>query len=191
MKIIKFPKLNANIGFDIGNGIVNILLENSSLIPCRYKENFIIDDEEQDNITILYGNNNQSKYNIKLLELPIKSNKLYFLTVNLLCEYILIVQLEDRINIIRKKVLNFKNNSIINFKNSIDQNIMNHIKIIHRYKVLKKKIIKKLHSKNSSFPDILKKNIIIKLNDFENNINSFETQKIMDKIVLLKKKFIL
>ena len=34
MNIIKYPKLNANIGFDIGNGIVNILLENGSLYLC-------------------------------------------------------------------------------------------------------------------------------------------------------------
>ena len=103
---------------------------------------------------------------------------------------ILLVQHEDKFNILNKKILKFKNNSL-SFNNDIDQNTINNIKIIYIYKVLKIKIIKKINAQNSSFPDILKKNIIIKLNNFEDNINSLETQKIMDKIVLLKEKFIL
>jgi len=190
MDIIKYPKLNSNIGFDIGNGIMNILIQNCSLIPCKYKESFIIEDEEQNNISIFYGNNNQSKFNIHLIDLPVKSNKLHFLNINIINECILLVQLEDKFNILNKKILKFKNNSL-SFNNDIDQNTINNIKIIYIYKVLKIKIIKKINAQNSSFPDILKKNIIIKLNNFEDNINSLETQKIMDKIVLLKEKFIL
>uniref|UniRef100_A0A6C0J3D9 Uncharacterized protein n=1 Tax=viral metagenome TaxID=1070528 RepID=A0A6C0J3D9_9ZZZZ len=191
MDLIKYPKLNANIGFDIGNGIMNILLKNGSLIPCKYKESFIIDDEDQKNISIFYGNHNQNKFNIHLVDMLIKSNKLYFLTVNLINEYFLIFQLEDKLNILNKTIFKFKNKSIIINKNNINQNIINHIKISHMFKVLKKKIIKKLNCKKSNFPDILKKNIIIKLNNFDNNIETFETQKIMDKIILLKETFIL
>ena len=190
MDIIKYPKLNGNIGFDIGNGIMNILIKTCSLIPCKYKESFIIEDEEQNNISIFYGNNNQSKFNIHLIDLPVKSNKLHFLNINIINECILLVQLEDKLNIVNKKILNFKNNSIL-LNNNIDQNTINNIKIIHIFKVLKKKIIKKIYSKNFNFSDELKKNIITKINNLENNIDTFENQVIINKIILLKNKFIL
>ena len=190
MSIIKKIILNNNIGIDIGDGIMNNILEKNTIIPCKNIEKFIIEDENIKNIKIYYGNNIFSKNNFINTNFKIKPNKLHLLTINIINEFLLIIKLFNKNNLnYQKQILKLNNYYVDNLNYLIDKNIINKYKIIYIFKITKNKLIKSLKL-NDLLPENIKNKIIDNVVLFYDNIENYETQKIMEKINIIKLKFV-
>lgn len=184
--LITSSKINSGIGIDIGDGITNFIIKQDSIIPQDNIEKFIIKDFDIKKVIILEGKNNLSKNNIKICELPIEINKLFFINIKIIHSSFIFLSFYDKSNIIFNNIYKINNNNSI-----IDENInINKIKIIYLFEVTKKNIFKKIEN-NKLLPKIVSDSIKNKLNSIKNNLNNMEVQKIMEKIQLLKDKFLL
>lgn len=182
--LIKSNVITTGIGFDTGNGITHFIIKPNSILPQNNTEKFIIDDINISNIKILEGVNELSQNNVLLHKLIVKQNRLYFLNINVVNNNFIFLCLYDKSYKQNKNVINIKN--INNYINEKHINI-NKLKIIYLYSITKNLIIKKLQ-KNNLLPKKIYLNIIKKL---EIDINIMEIQQIMEKIILLKEKFLL
>lgn len=184
--LITSSKIDSGIGIDIGDGITNFIIKKNSIIPEENLEKFIIKDFDIKKVIVLEGKNNLSKNNKKICELSVKNNKLYFINIKIIHSSFIFLSFYDKSNIIFNNIYKIDNDN-----NLIKENInINKIKIDYLFKVTKKNILKKLE-KNILIPKTVNDSINNKLNSIENNLNNMEIQKIMEKIQLLKNKFLL
>jgi len=182
--LIKSNVITTGIGFDTGNGITHFIIKPNSILPQNNTEKFIIDDINISNIKILEGVNKLSQNNILLHKLNVEQNKVYFLNINVVNNNFIFLCLYDKSYKQKKYVLDIQN--INNYINEELINI-NKVKIIYLYSITKNLIIKKLQ-KNNLLPKEIYLNIIKKL---EIDISTMELQQIMEKIILLKDRFLL
>jgi len=184
MNLTKPYTLHTGIGFDIGDGITNFIINSNLFLPINKTDKFII---ENDKIKIYEGINNLSKNNKLLDTLNIKKNNLYYLNITIICDIFIILSLTDRLNNTSRKIIRI---SMFN-KHIEEKEDLNNIKLKFIFKNTKNNIINKMNTGLIKFNDILKNNIINKLNKLDNDINTMENQQIMNKINILKEKFLL
>ena len=162
------------------------------IINCAHGKGIkFIRDETDDEVCIkLYqGCNCLVKYNILLDEINFISNeKILFVNLKvLICSLIIVNIYTDRHNIYNSIIpLMNTNNILIDVKVDIDN-----IKLKYELSNIIKNIYIKISSKNSIFPDFIKTDIRKKLNNLENKKHILNNQKLLEKINILKNKFLL
>lgn len=184
MDIVKLNKFNTKIGFDIGDGITNYLNNLNEVLPINNTEKFIIEDNY---IKLLEGINVLSENNILLEKVNIISGQLCFINLIIFGNYIILVNIYSKNNIIYSNLLNIKN-----INNKIEEDVdINNVKLQFIFKQTIMKIKDKINSNNIKFSNFVKEKIIKKLNFYLGELSNMENQKIMEKINNLKNKFLL
>ena len=184
MDIILKERITSGIGFDIGDGITNFIIESNMLFPINKTEKIIIDN---DIIKLYEGINTLSLNNKYLDEFKIDINKLFYINFKCNNKYFFICSIYSKNKLYYKKVINISSYNLF-IEEDID---IHNIKLKYIFKNIKKRIINKIDSNEIKFSDFVKKNIKNKLEIYENELDTFENQKLMEKINLLKEKFIL
>ena len=183
MELINKLKIDTSIGFDIGDGITNVIINRNEFIPIENTEKFIIKDFDNPYISIYEGVNTLSKNNNLINKIKLLPNKLYFLNIKVICKNLIVIKVYDKSGK-EQNFLNYIEN--YNLENEESEINFNKIKLIYIFKIVKKNILKKI----INFPEKIKFKVTNKINEYDNNINTFETQQIIEKINLLKNKFL-
>lgn len=188
MELIEPYTTTTGIGFDLGDGIMNFIIEKDLLLPISNTVKFINDYDNIKILKIYEGINCLVKNNIFHEEIKISSNTLYFIEVIQLSINIIILKLKTRLNTVYSKIIKLK----LNNKNSNEEGIdINNIKLKFIFKQLKNIIFQKINNNFINFNDSLKNKIITRLNEIDTDLNNMKNQQIIDKINTLKNKFLL
>jgi len=188
--IIRSYTICDGIGIDICDEIMSYIIDCNSILPIQNTIKFIRDETDDEVCIKLYqGCNCLVKYNILLDEINFISNeKILFVNLKvLICSLIIVNIYTDRHNIYNSIIpLMNTNNILIDVKVDIDN-----IKLKYELSNIIKNIYIKISSKNSIFPDFIKTDIRKKLNNLENKKHILNNQKLLEKINILKNKFLL
>lgn len=186
MNIISSNILKNGIGIDIGNNIMNFVINNNSYLPIKKTKTFIKSKNEE-TIKLYHGRNKISKNNIFLDEINIKNNKN---KINIKCYIIVgnILFLEINIyeEIIYKKMFILLDECKY-IENKVDTKIY---ELRYELKITIEDIFIILE-KNHLIPDKIKNNIRKKILNLKINLNNLNNQELIYKINILKKKFLL
>ena len=183
MKLIKLNEITSKIGFDIGDGIT-IFINNDYFLPINITEKFII---ENNHIKLYEGVNILSQNNLFLKKINVIPNELCFINLVILGHNKILINVYSKNNFIYSKVI-----SIYYYNKKVEEIIdLNNIKLKYIFNNLILKVEEKLNSNEIKFNNTIKKNILQKLNYYRNELDKMENQKIMEKINIIKNKFLI
>ena len=183
MKLINLNKINSKIGFDIGDGIT-VFLSNNYILPINITERFIIDNNF---IKIYEGDNILSKNNLFLKKIRIVPNELCFLNLIILSHNKILINVYGKNSFIFSDII-----SIYSYNNKVEENIdVNNIKLKYIFNNLINKVENKINSNEMKLSVNIKNIILLKLKNYKNELEKMENQKLMEKINIIKKKFLI
>jgi hypothetical protein len=191
MDIIESYILYNGIGIDIGDDIMYYLIDNNSILPIEKMTTFIIDEfiTEDTKVDIYQGSNELVKYNNLLYKKNIVGNhKIIYINFKVLISYILLVNIYSDTGEISNLIIPLNN---INLPITCESYDLDNIRLKYELKYNIKKIYNKMKDSNLTIPENIKQNIIIRLKNIENIIDTYHNQQILEKINILKNKFML
>lgn len=187
MSIIPVCLLKYNIGLDVGNNITNVLFEKNTLIPNYNKISFVVPElDEEYNINILMGDNILGSDNIILETINLKNIQKVIHLELFLYNYYIIININTKAKNIYNNLIKYYYNNINYFDKTIDINRYNlKFDITQTIRLIRKKINLGL----LIFDDETKIILEEKLTKIIDNIDTMNSQKMLDIKNNLKMKF--